>query len=168
MKILLALAALCLVFVSPAHADSMTCQGQNYYTGSGAGYKGGSVCTKTFYFSGVCNGQDNTPTLVDNTGTINTPYIPGWEPVSISIQDVWIVFIPPRPATFYAFAGNNYTPDVMSWYTNEATERHLPAGTNMTFPAANTGSHLDLHVSCQPNNTPFQGFYTVVYQPNPM
>jgi len=138
----------------------MVCQGQTIATAS----DNHSLCTKNFYFSGTCNGQDQNPALVDGIG-INTPFVQGWEPVQIAIRDVWIVFIPPRPASFYAFAGNGYTPDIMTWITSDGAERHLPDGTSMEFPATPTSYHIDLHISCLPINTPYQGFYTVVYQP---
>lgn len=159
MKILLGLLIAALLLSAPASA-AMTCQGQALASAA----DGHGLCTKNFYFSGTCSGGDQNPSLNDGVG-INTPYVPGWEPVEIAIRDVWIVFIPPRPTSFYAFAGNSYTPDIMTWITSDGVERHLPSGTSMEFPSSMAGQHIDLHISCLPSGTPYQGFYTVVYQP---
>lgn len=158
MRIILGI-ILSLFVALPAHA-AMVCQGQILATAA----DGHGLCTKNFHFVGTCNGGDQTPSLNDGI-SINTPFVPGWEPVQITIRDVWIVFIPPRPSSFYAFAGNSYTPDIMTWITSDGVERHMPSGTSMEFPSSMAGQHIDLHISCTPVNTPYQGFYTVVYQP---
>ena len=146
-----------------AHAGSLACQGVTVADTSAVGR---TVCTKNFYFAGTCNGQDTNPYLNDGVA-INTPLAPPWEPVPISIEDIWITFIQ-APPTYYAFAGNSYAPDIMTWMTSGGTHHRLPSGMQMPFPASGTagGPHLDLHISCTPAGAPYQGFYTVVYSPN--
>lgn len=156
---------------APANAaaatKTITCQGVTVPHGSDKGYLGHTICSKNFYFHGVCNGQDQNPSLNDGKG-IDTPLVTPWEPVSISIVDVQIAFIPgSTPPTFYSFAGNSYEPDIMSWDTSNAVQQ-TPAGYNFQFPAAGGKNppHIDLHVSCAAANFPYQGFYTVYYFPN--
>jgi hypothetical protein len=162
MKFLIAVlvALVALALVAPARAATLSCQGQTVTTAA----DGHGVCTKNFYFSGTCTGADQNPNLSDSAG-INTPLVNGWEVQSIAIHDIWIVFIPPRPTSFYAFAGNSYTPDIMSWITSEGVERHSSGGESWGFPPYTAGQHIDLHISCSPVGFAFQGFYTVVYQP---
>jgi len=173
--ILAALALLCFSLLSnSATAATISCHpiGGNAvtipYGGDPNKFLGGTVCAQNFYFSGKCNGQDQNPPL--EAATFDSPFVTPWEPVSISIVDVQIVFINgSQPQSFYAFAGNGYDPDIMSWLTSDGADRHLPDGYNMQFPASGGTKppHLDLHVSCLPVGFSYQGFYNVIYQPNP-
>jgi hypothetical protein len=160
LHLLVAVATL-LLWASPTQA-SITCGAATIADNAAAGR---TICTKNFYFSGTCDGAEKNLPL--NDGTTTGALVPPWEPVSISILDVWIVPRPPAPPIFYAFAGNSWNADIMGWITSDGVERHMPPGTQMQFPPAGTAAHIDLHFWCPPGGNPYAGYYTVVYAPNP-
>jgi hypothetical protein len=146
-RILLAAVAL-LVAAAPADAG---CQGSNFI-----------FCSKNFFARAVCDGKDQLAAISDNhcpagqtcahcPSGKDCPLIQPWEPVPIEIRGVEIALS--WGALNYAFAGNNYQPDVMAFMGAGQTHRQqwFPEGLSFTMPA--TGSvggspHIDLHVSC--------------------
>ncbi len=133
-------------------------------TPSGAGCLGTSFafCSKTFHARAVCDGKDQLAAISDNHCPVGQtcPYCPSgkdcpliqpWEPVPIEIRGVEIALS--WGALSYAYAGNNYVPDVMAFMGSGQTHRQqwFPEGLSFAMPAAGSvgGSpHIDLHVSC--------------------
>ena len=132
------------------------------------------------------NGEDALPILVNP-----------WEPVSINIHCVELLFLSNKPvsARTYLFAGNSFSPDVMVSATpgpDDSPARAslcYPTGISFPFPAAAPAApankpgqndfglpHLDVHVIGEPAPRsvlwPFGSFkyrvlLTVFYTKNP-
>jgi hypothetical protein len=130
------------------------------------------------------NGTDALPILINP-----------WEPVSINIHCVELVFLPNQPVSSetYLFAGNSYSPDVMVSAIpgpDGAARAGLcyPPGISFPFPAAAPSAapnspgqndfalpHLDVHVIGKPGSWLLQPFIrfkykvllTVFYTKNP-
>jgi hypothetical protein len=110
------------------------------------------------------NGVDALPVLINP-----------WESVSINILCAQVIFMPSAPvsASTMFFAGNSYSPDVMTWGVPRSTgggsaKMCYPAGTSYPFPAAAKGApengpgqnnfrlpHLDVHVQGTPRSRLF-------------
>ena len=52
------------------------------------------------------------------------------------------------------------------WFREEAKKWEQEGGSSLPFLPMNDGTHFDLHVRCLPRGSPYQGFYTVVHQPD--
>jgi hypothetical protein len=128
------------------------------YSATFYGDGSGELVNETCKFVPVdCNvglsGADALPILVNP-----------WEPVSINIHCVELVFLPGPfvSRNTYLFVGNSYSPDIMLWATAQMGGRSancFPASTSFPFPAAAAGApankpgqndfrlpHLDVHV----------------------
>jgi hypothetical protein len=159
--VVLAWLALLVLEATSSTAEAATCQGTAITSGSSDRL----LCSKNFYGSGTCSGQDTLAVLKDADGWPNLPYVPPWEPSSISIVGIAMVDLG-GTVNQYAFAGNSYTPDIMFWHplTSRAASVFFPPGTAMPFPASGGANppHLDAHISCTGGGT-FQIFYTIFY-----
>lgn len=121
------------------------------------------------------NGNDALPILVNP-----------WEPVSINIHCVQVIFLPTGPLTptSHIFAGNSFSPDIMVWMVPSPTggasgKMCYPPGTAFPFPAMAAGAadnkpgqnnfalpHLDVHVQGGPPNVNYQVYLSVWYTKN--
>jgi len=114
-----------------------------------------TLYSKTLYGGGTCNGQDIVAVM-------QTP----WESVSINIVGVELTVF--QGTIEYAFAGNSFSPDLMSLLGEGEVhgETFYPAGAAFPFPASSVtpAPHIDLHVFCA--SGPFQMYETVYYTKN--
>lgn len=139
-----AICSLLLLIINQANAaPPLTCEGS-------------TLCSRTFYASGNCDGQDQLAAL--KIDEIETKLVGPWEPVPITIVGVHLKLI--SGEVTYAFAGNSSTPDIMRWLDERDT--YYPQGTGFAFPAFGSKAHIDFHYNCLKGS--FQAFYTVYYK----
>ena len=142
-----------LIAVSPAALAEETLYSMTFY-GDGSGKYVSDTCKLVPHDCNVSlNGEDALPILVNP-----------WEPVSINIRCVELVFLPSLAVArnAFLFVGNSYSPDVMLWATADSgghARNCFPAGSSFPFPAAAAGAaanrlgqndfalpHLDVHL----------------------
>jgi hypothetical protein len=122
---------------------------------AGCRESGSTLCSKTFYGEGICDGSDQLVVLKAD-GLPSVAIVKPWEPEPISIVGVEITFIkPPRHLT-YAYAGNGATPNQMLFMGQGQAHARVfyPHGLGFKLPGAGAPGHIDLHVSCPPPESP--------------
>jgi len=159
-----AMVALCLAVGIPAHAG---CQGTDF-----------TFCSKTFYATARCDGQDQLASIARNHcsgGPKACPYcesgqdcplIEAWEPTAIIIVGVEITILGGSNALSYAYAGNGHHPNQMAFLGagQSHTRSFFPAGTGFRLPPSGTHGYINLHVSCVPTvAAQVQAWYTLYY-----
>jgi hypothetical protein len=113
------------------------------------------LCSKTFYATGNCTGQDELAILRDDKGWPGAQLVKPWVATPIRIVGVEIM-VTHGPSLDYAFAGNSATPDVMLMVGAGARWGRVfyPAGLGFALPGAGSHSHIDLHISCGAGEPP--------------
>ena len=149
MRLLLAV----VILIGAHFAVEAGCQGTSF-----------NFCSKTFYATAPCDGQDQLASIARNNcprgpktcmqceSGENCPLIEAWEPTAITIVGVEITVLGGRSALQYAYAGNGYHPNQMAFLGagESHTRNFFPAGTGFKLPPAGTPGYINLHVSCLP------------------
>jgi hypothetical protein len=126
---------------------------------------GSSLCSKTFYGTGTCDGKDQLVELADTVGWPASAIVPPWEALPSVIVGVEITLHRPPEQFAYAYAGNAASPNQMLFLGPGAVHgrQFYPAGLGFRLPAKGAPgiNHVDLHVSC--TRGAYQLFYTLYY-----
>lgn len=127
-----------------------------------------TLCSRTFYATGHCDGTDNLAGLTPDASA-PIKLVRSWERHPLTIVGAEVTMFQQPKRLSYAYIGNGHTPNHMLFLgPGEAhSKQFFPPGIGFALPPAEApgNAYIDLHVSCAPQagEVAYQAFMTIYY-----